>query len=155
MSNPSWQGNLTHLVEPGQVLRASAILTAIFATAGPIFCSGFSEVMVTFTYTRGAVNGAFDWRLEGSIYGLDADAPAGANVWGTEALYASGGLVIGAQTQSRVQTEYETYQEEGAAVESFDYGPIDISGLDRLRLFVRESGVPGALGTLQAQVGMR
>ncbi len=155
MTYPSWQGNLGQMVEPGQVLRATLILTNAFVAADPIFCSGFNKVTITFTYDRGAVNGAFDWYLDGSIYGVDANAAAGAEVWGPESLFAAGAVAAGVLSQNRVQLGYETYQEQGAATESFSYGTIEISGLDRLRLTVQESGVPGTPGTLQAQVGMR
>jgi len=155
MSNPNWQGNLTHLIEPGQVLRASAILTNAFVAADPIFCSGYEKVTIVFTYDRGAANGAFDWYLNGSIYGYAANVAAGAEEWGPESLFAAGAVAAGVLSQSRVQLGYETYQEQGAATESFSYGIIEISGLDRLRLTVRESGVPGTPGTLQAQIGMR
>ena len=153
MSN--WQGNLGNMVEPGQELRASLILTAAFVTDGPIFCSGFTEGIVTFTYTRGAANGAFDWYMEGSIYGVDANAPAGANVWGQENLVALGVLAGGATTINLLQTEYQTYQEEGSGVAEsfgFDFG---FTGNDRLRLYARESGVVGTPGILQVQIGMR
>lgn len=135
------------------VLRATAVLPAAGAwDAAPIegACAMAQSITLTFTYTRGAVNGAFDWQLQTSEYGNVTVVPAGANEWNAESLQASGAVAAGVETMSRVQTEYQTYQEQSTgAAESFVYGPITLDGVERLRVRARESGVAGTPGTLQ------
>lgn len=135
-------------------LRASAALPAAGAwDATPTeSSSAFVEnATLTFTYTRGAANGAFDWQLWTSPYSVAANVPAGAEEWSCESVYAGGVLAAGVDTQSRVQREYQTYEEENTgAAESFTYGPIAFNGtIERIRVRARESGVAGTPGTLQ------
>ena len=63
-------------------LRASAVLLGAGAwDAAPTesFSSGAHNLTLSFTYTRGAAGGAFDWQLEVSIYAVAANVPAGAS----------------------------------------------------------------------------
>ncbi len=132
--------------------RASAALAAAGAWDTPteFFVSGAQNLTFAFTYTRGAAGGAFDYQIEISLYAVTANAPTGAAEWITEALYASGGVVAGADTQSRIQREFETYASQGAAAEDFAYGPIALLGtVERVRIRARESGVAGTPGILQ------
>jgi len=134
------------------ILRASAALAAAGAwDAAPTesFSSGAQHMTVAFTYTRGAAGGAFDWQLEVSPYAVVGNVPAGASEWITESLYASGGVVGAADTQSRVQREFQTYGSTAAGAEDFVYGPIALHGtIERIRIRARESGVAGTPGTL-------
>lgn len=134
-------------------LRASAALPGAGAwDATPTeSSSAFVEnATLTFTYTRGAANGAFDWQLWTSIYSVAANVPAGAEEWSSESVYAGGVLAAGVDTQSRVQREHQTYEATGAAAESFAYGPIALNGtIERIRVRARESGAVGTPGTLQ------
>lgn len=133
-------------------LRASAALEAVGAwDAAPVESpsTNAKHLMLTFTYTRGAAGGAFDWQLWTSPYSVVALVPAAGQEWTAPAIYGSGGVAAGVDTQSRTQREYETYQATGAAVESFTYGPIPLEGvIERIRVRARESGIvvtPGAL----------
>ena len=134
------------------VARVSAALTAAGAwDAAPVEQNifGAQGMTLSFTYTRGAAGGAFDWQIELSPYSIAALAPAGASEWVTESIYAAGGVAAGADTQSRVQREFQTYQATGAAAEDFQ---IDIelqSPYERIRVRARESGAVGNPGTLQ------
>lgn len=132
-------------------LRASAALTAAWdAAPTESFSSGAHNLTLSFTYTRGAAGGAFDWQLEVSIYAVNANVPTLASEWVTESLYAAGAVAAGVDSQSRVQREFQTYQATGAAAEDFVYGPIALNGtIERIRVRARESGVPGTVGTLQ------
>ena len=134
-------------------LRISAALAAAGAwDAAPTesFSSGAHNLTLSFTYTRGAAGGAFDWQLEVSIYSIAANAPAGADEWITEAVYASGAVAAGVDTQSRAQREYQTYQATAAGAESFPIGPIELNGtVERIRVRARESGSVANPGTLQ------
>jgi hypothetical protein len=132
-------------------LRAAAVLGAAWDAAPIEVASAMAEeIMLTFNYTRGAVGGAFDWQMETSLYSGAAIVPAGAQEWATETLKQSGAVVPGAETASDVQTERQGYQEEGTgAAESFDYGPIPLKSIERLRVRALESGVPLTPGTLQ------
>jgi hypothetical protein len=132
-------------------LRASAILAAAWdAAPTESFSSGAHNLTLSFTYTRGAAGGAFDWQLEVSIYGVVGNVPAGASEWVTESAYAVGGVVAGVDTQSRAQREFQTYQATGAAAEDFVFGPIALDGtVERIRVRARESGDVQSPGTLQ------
>ena len=137
-------------------LRASAALAgagAWDATPTVSFSSGAHKLTLYFTYTRGAAGGAFDWQLEVSPYSVVALAPTGAAEWITaDAIYAAGTVVAGADSQSLVQREYQTYESQGAAAEDFAIGPIEFHGtVERIRVRARESasGIVATPGTLQ------
>lgn len=134
-------------------LRASAALpgaAAWDATPTETFTSGARWLNLSFTYTRGAAGGAFDFQIETSIYSVAARAPAGASEWVTEAIYAAGAVAAGADTTSLVQRELQSYGSQAAAVEDFIYGPIELRNvIERIRVRARESGDEGNPGTLQ------
>lgn len=140
------------------VLRVDAILPAAPAwDATPIesSASGAHNLTLNFTYIRGAAGGAFDWQLQISIYAVAANVPTGADEWVTQSIYAPGVVAAGADTGSRVQREFNTYQAVGATAESFPIGPIELSGtVERIRVRARESGVVGDPGTLQITAEM-
>ena len=132
-------------------LRASAVLTAAWDVAPTeSFTSGAQNLTVSFTYTRGAAGGAFDWQLEVSIYAVVGNVPTAASEWVTESLYSAGLVAAGADTQSRTQREYQTYASQGAAAEDFVFGPLALNGtIERVRIRARESGDEQNVGTLQ------
>lgn len=133
-------------------LRASAALPAAGAwdttpTETPV--AGAENITLSFTYTRGAAGGAFDWQMEVSIYAVVGNVPAGASEWVTESIYAGGAVVAGADTTSTVQRELQSYTSQGAAAEDFSFGPIALDKtVERVRVRARESGVAGTPGTL-------
>lgn len=134
-------------------LRASAALPAAGAwdaTPTEQNVAGADFVTFHFTYTRGAAGGAFDWQLQTSAYSVAANVPAGAAEWVNESVYDAGVLAAGADTQSRVQREYQTYQATAAAAEGFTFGALELRGtIERIRIRARESGAVGTPGTLQ------
>ena len=140
--------------------RASAALPAAGAwDAAPteFFCSGAKALTITFTYTRGAAGGAFDYQIEASPYSVAALVPVGGGEWANQTAKLVGAVALGADTQSRVQAEYQTYGSQGAPAETVVVGPIYLDGtLERLRIPARESadGVVGNPGTLQITVEM-
>ena len=138
-----------------QIARVSAALPALGAwDAAPVemSCPYFTHVTLTFTYTRAAAGGAFDWQIQTSPYSIAANVPAGASEWVMESIYAGGGVVAGADTQSRAQREYQNYASQGVAAESFSFGPIALEGtIERMRVRARETGAIGNPGTLQIQ----
>jgi hypothetical protein len=139
-------------------LRASAALPAAGAwDAAPTesFSSGANYLILSFTYTREAAGGAFDWQLEVSIYSTVNNVPTGASEWVTESIYAAGAVAAGVDTGSMVQREFQTYQATGVGAEDFVYGPIALNGtIERIRVRARESGVTGTPGTLQITAEM-
>ena len=140
---PGWTNPVT--------LRASAALPAAGvwdATPTESFCTSARTVLLSFTYTRAAAGGAFDFQIQTSIYGAVGNVPTGAEEWETESLYASGAVVLGADSQSAVQREFQRYGSQGAAVEAFTFGPINIDGAERIRVRARESGAVANPGTL-------
>ena len=134
-------------------VRATAALAAAGAwdaTPTEFFVSGAQNLTLGLTYTRGAAGGAFDFQIEVSLYAVVGNAPTGAAEWITESLYSASAVAAGADTQSRVQREYQTYQATGAGAEDIVYGPIALNGtIERVRVRARESGVVGTPGTLQ------
>ncbi len=142
--------NLPHPVtENPSVARADAALPGAGAwDAAPVEISvaGFRKVSLFLAYTRGAAGGAFDFRLELAPRAVDV---ALVEDWFTQAAYMAGALAAGADTQSRIQREYITYASQGAAVETFIYGPLELGGaIERVRIPARESGVVGTPGNL-------
>ena len=67
----------------------------------------------------------------------------------TEAIFAAGSVVAGADTQDNVQRDYQTYEATGAAAEDFVYDIALDGNVERYRVRARESGVTGTPGTLQ------
>ena len=138
-------------------MRASAALGAASAwDAAPteLFCGGADSVTIQFSYTRGGAGGAFSFALETSIYSVAANVPAAAQEWADGAAFETGVVVAGADVASLAQREVTAYTSQGAAVESFTYGPISLGGtIERIRIPAREDpgGVPGVPGTLQIQ----
>ena len=102
-----------------------------------------------FTYTRGAAGGAFDFQVESSIYAVVGNVPAGAGEWADPTIEGVGGVAPGVDTQNILQDAYTTFTSQGAAAETFTYGPIQLNGtIERCRVTCRESGVDGTPGTL-------
>lgn len=135
-----------------EVMRATAALEAAGAwDAAPTELNvyGATSMILSFTYTRGAAGGAFDFQIQASIYSVTALAPAGAGEWMDESLYAAGIVAAGADTTSLVQAELQSFTSQGAAAETFIYGPILLESTERIRIPARESGVVGTPGTLQ------
>jgi hypothetical protein len=133
-------------------LAATVMGAAWDVTPLESFVSGAQNLTLSFTYTRGAAGGAFDFQIEVSLYAVVGNVPTGAAEWITESVYGSGAVALGADTQSRVQREYQTYGSQGAAAEDFVYGPIALKGtIERVRVRARESadGIVGTPGTLQ------
>ena len=135
--------------------RASAALPAAGAwdaTPTTIITAGADRLTLFLNYTRGAAGGAVDIQILASPYSIAGLVPAGGAQWVTMTLYESGGVVAGADSQSLIQREYLTYTSQAAAAEAFTYGPLDISGIERIQVRARESGVVGTPGTLQIEV---
>jgi hypothetical protein len=146
----TWQVNYTHpVVENPQTFRAAAALAGAGAwDAAPleIATAGYAHLTLFLEYTRGAAGGAFDFQLQVSPTSADI---AGED-WYPQSLYAAGAVAAGADTQSRVQREYVTYASQGAAIETFIYGPLLIAGgAERIRVRARESGSVGNPGTVR------
>ena len=134
-------------------MRASAALPAAGAwDATPIEqnVAGAGSILLTFSYTEGAVaGGAFNWQLQVSPFSIAALVPAGTGEWGDESLHSMGAVVGGADTQSLVQAEYQTFDPTGAAIETFVYGPIELDHtVERVRIPCAESGQVATPGTL-------
>jgi hypothetical protein len=99
-----------------------------------------------FAYTRGGAGGAFDFQVQVSPRLIDS---ATLQNWFPISLYDGGALAAGADTQSRIQREYMTYQATGAGVETFTFGALHISrNVARVRVACRESGAVATPGTL-------
>lgn len=133
-------------------LRAFAALPAAGAwdaTPTEQNVAGAGSILLTFSYTEGAVGGAFNWQLQASPYSVAALVPAGMGEWGDETLHSMGAVVGGADTQSLVQAEYQTFDPTGVAIETFVYGPIELDHtVERVRIPCAESGVVGTPGSV-------
>ena len=147
VSNPhpvSWENPVT--------MRASAALPAAGAwdaapTEQNVAGAGYIMLSITYDEDAQATDGAMDFQIQASIYSIAANVPAGAGEWGDESLFAAGAVVGGADTQSLVQAEYETFDPTGAAAETFVYGPVHLAhNVERIRIPCRESGDTGSPG---------
>jgi len=138
--------------------RASAALEAAGAwdPAPTELGSAYAQHLhLNFTYTRAAAGGAFDWILETSPFSIDALAPAGSAVWFSEAIFAAGAVVAGADTTNAVQRDLQSYTSQGAAAEDFSYDIALDGNCERYRILARESGVVGTPGTLAIVAELR
>ena len=133
-------------------LRPSAALEAAGAwDTAPVAVrvSDATRMSLALTYTRGGAGGAFDWYIEISYAGVAATLPTGAAEWDEMALYASGPVAAGADSQSRIQMEFITFQPLTVNAETFTWD-IELDGtVERVRILARESGAVGTPGTLQ------
>ena len=153
---PLTQTHPVALVNPVN-LRVSPALTAAVAwdANGDLVIqniAGASQIAFSFSYTRGAADGAFDFQIDWSIYSIAGNVPVGAGEWSTEGIYSGGPVVLGIDTQSEIQQEYQTYGSAGAAIETFLFGPLALGyGIERIRIRGRESadGIIGTPGILQ------
>jgi hypothetical protein len=131
------------------VFRASAVLLNSpnwDATPLEIACPSQGRLMLYFSYTRGEAAGGFDFQLQYSPYSAN---PAVVQSWFPESEFSAAVLAAGVDSQSRVQREYVTYQSQGAAIENFVYGPVDLGAtVERVRLVARETGQQAVVGTL-------
>lgn len=135
-----------------QVVRVSAALPAASAwdtTPLELLSDYAMHLHLQFTYTRGGAGGAFDWQLETSPYSVVALVPAGASEWVTEAIFAPGAVVAGADTTNNVQRDLQTYTATGAGAEDFVFDVALDGNVERYRVRARESGAEQAPGTLQ------
>ena len=119
------------------VARAAAILLPAGAwDAAPteMQISNAGSMTMYLAYTRGAVGGAVDYRIE-----VTAEDPA--VLWCRSTVRAVGALVAGVEVVSNIQGEITTYTAEGAGQEGRVIGPMRISdGVRWIRIGARESG---------------
>lgn len=136
--------------------RASAALPAAGAwDASPteFFVSGVDDMGVHLTYTQGAAGGAADIQLQLSPYSITALVPAGAQEWVNQTLYGAGTVAAGADSQSRMQAEYVTFDPVTANAEAVTFAVINLGGVfERARVRARESGQEQSPGTAQITV---
>ena len=129
------------------VMRADGILTNAWVVSGTTNVWTATGITFGFTYERGAIGGAVDWQIEVSLYSVAANVPAGFSEWITESVYSAGAVAAGADTQSHVQREYQTYKSTGAGDEDWVYTLELPTPIERIRILVRESAVDGVPGT--------
>jgi len=143
---PTWSADYLKI----QTARANAILGAAWdATPVEMFCPGYHTFTLDLNYSRGGAAGAVDIQIQTSAWSLTVLVPAGISEWQTQAIYAAGGVVGGADTGSIIQREYITYEATGAGDESWVYGPVRLDGaVERMRILCRESGNVGAPGDM-------
>jgi hypothetical protein len=136
------------VIENPQTLRASAVLALLSAwDAAPIEVSiaGYDALTIYASYTRGGAGGAVDIQAQGSPYAADL---LGVQNWFPQSLLVAGAIVPGADTQSRNQREYVTYQATAAGIENFTLGVLRAAGVERIRVRCRESGALLTPGTV-------
>ena len=130
------------------IMRADGILTNAFVVSGETNIWTATGITLGFTYERGAVGGAVDWQLEFSLYSVAALVPAGFSEWISESAYLTGAVVAGADAASLVQRDVQTYTSTGAGDEDWVYALELPTPVERIRIQVQESGVPGTPGTM-------
>lgn len=135
--------------QPVQTARAAAVLEAAGAfdpTPTEMPCPYADHVTFYITYTRGAVGGDAQFRVEPSPYSSDQ---AGVEDWFLASVFAAGGVVSGVDTLSNLQRGNVEYGSTGAGAETVVYGPFLLrKTAERIRFLARESGVLGTPGTM-------
>jgi len=143
-------------IESLQQARASAALLAAGAwDVAPLelYVNGADTIMLQFSYTRGGAGGSFGFQVQGSIYSIAANVPAGAGEWADGAAYGVGVIAAGADTVSAVQAEQVVFQATGAGQEVFTYFLQGLAGVvERIRIPCHEVGAVGTPGTLHVQI---
>ena len=137
------------------ILRADGILTNAFVASGETNIWTATGITLGFTYAQGAANGAFDWQIEVSPYSVAALVPVGFSEWISESSYSAGAVVAGADVVNLVQRDYQTYTSTAAGDEDFLYTLELPTPIERIRIRVRESGVPGTPGDLNVIMVVR
>lgn len=147
---PISEGHPLGIANPATIRVAAALAGAGAWDAAPLefACAGFRSLTLYMAYTRGAANGAFDYEIYYSPYSADLVAPAVS--WFSMTIYDAGALAAGTLVQSRIQSEYITYQAvtgnpEGIVTSAFNL----VEGAERIRIPCRESGALANPGTLQ------
>ena len=138
--------NATYLNQ--QIARAFAALPGAGAWDTPtaIQCSDFGQVTLYCSYTRGAADGAVDFRIE-----VSPDVTG--TVWHRLTVMAVGGVVAGVDVESLVQSHDFGFTSQGAGREYFTYGPLDLLGTaERIRISVQETGVVGTPGSCEIEL---
>jgi hypothetical protein len=124
-------------------------LTGAWVNGNTIVTAGAGSIVFQLTYTPGAANQELNFRVETSIYALAANVPATAGEWARESIYQPGAVAAGADTESLMQREFESYTATGAVAETFIYGPVELGHvIERLRMAALEAGAPQEFGSL-------
>ena len=126
-----------------QIARASAVLPAAGAWTTPteLYCPVFLHAAISFTYTRGAAGGKFEFKVEVAL----ASTPS---TWQQFSLYDPAAVVSGSDALSLQQRESVEYASTSASAENFAY-QFGLNGLwELIRISARETGVVGTPGTL-------
>ncbi len=140
-------------VGPLQAVRLDAALPAAGVydvTPLELHVASAKECVLFISYIRGGAGGAVDFKIETSPW--SANRAGALPSWFQQGHYAVGILAAGADTQSRMQREFFTYQATGAARESFVRMIKLGKGDQRLRISARESGNVGAPGTCEVMM---
>jgi hypothetical protein len=90
-------------------------------------------------YIRGIAHGAVDMQMFSSPYQVDRVLPL--QTWYCQAIKADGVLAAENDVHSRIQREYVTYASTApGGAETFMYGPVAITGIERMYIRCREAG---------------
>ena len=128
-------------------LRASAALAAAGAYDVPIeIPTGLRDVLTLLvTYTRAAVGGAYQMRIETAL------TVSGTDYWSRSAIYNAGVFAAGSDTVNEIQrnADYQ-YVSTSAVAEPILLTFRDLSRVDKFRVSFREVGIIASPGTLAA-----
>lgn len=138
---PAYEGHPVPWQNPVE-FRARAVLPAAGAwDPAPIEVNVAGAGKITFyvEYLRGIAHGAVDFWAFYTPYQVDRVLPL--QTWYSQSLKTDGASALEVDTHSHIQREYVRYGSTGpAATETFMFGPIDITGVERMYIQCRESG---------------
>lgn len=134
------------------LLRLRAALAGAGAyDAAPLVvpCIGFREALIFIDYDEdaGGLAGAMDFYIEYSPFSVGT----ALSDWFRMTVLDIGVLVAGVVVPNIIQQSVISFTPVGAAVEGFIYGPVELGGgIERLRIFTRETGQVGFPGRVGA-----
>lgn len=138
---PSYEGHPVSWINPVEFRARVALLAGGAWDPAPIEVNVAGAGKVTFyvEYLRGIAHGAVDFQAFSSPYQLDQVLPA--ETWFCQSLKTDGTSAFELDTHSHIQREYVRYGSTAAGgTETFMYGPVDITGVERMYIRCRESG---------------
>ena len=146
----SLDANLPGLNIRKNILRVPLILTAVYV-GHEVYTADFEFMNLFFSYINATAGGGgiADIQIEYSPYSSDTEATGfGVEAWYQDVAFSIGAVASGLETASLVQQEHISYGAEGLTQENFMLQVALNRGMERLRISVLESGLPGTPGTL-------
>ena len=101
--------------------------------------AGAGKITFYIEYLRGIAHGAVDFQAFYTPFQVDRVLPL--QTWYSQSMKSDGTSALELDTHSHIQREYVRYGSTApGGAETFMFGPVDVNGVERMRIFCRESG---------------